>query len=76
MVDVFQLNSNPTYFQAVNYSENFLKLDTLINNLEEQTDIIKDVDSWHREYKVNIFSHNYFQTFSLYFRKNGNKTPI
>jgi len=39
------------YIRAVNYSKNFLKLDNLINNLEEQTDIIKDVDSWHREYK-------------------------
>ena len=38
--------------QSINYSENFLKLDNLINNLEEQRDIIKNVDSWHREYKV------------------------
>eukprot|EP00092_Neocalanus_flemingeri_P040503 GFUD01044108.1.p1 GENE.GFUD01044108.1~~GFUD01044108.1.p1 ORF type:complete len:1044 (-),score=198.42 GFUD01044108.1:97-3228(-) len=39
------------YLRSVNYSENFLKLDNLINNLEEQSDIIKYVDSWHREYK-------------------------
>jgi len=39
------------YVRSINYSENFLKLDNLINNLEDQKDIIKYVDSWHREYK-------------------------
>ena len=40
------------YFKAVNYSRDFTKLESLINDLENQTDIIKNVDSWMREYKV------------------------
>lgn len=39
------------YFKSINYAENFLKLDNLVNSLEEQTDIIKNVDSWHKEFK-------------------------
>ena len=50
--DLNRFDDDFTLFQSINYSENFLKIDNLINNLEEQTDIIKDVDSWHREYKV------------------------
>ena len=40
------------YFKAVNYSRDFTKMESLINDLENQTDIIKNVDSWMKEYKV------------------------
>ena len=42
--------------QAVNYTRDFTKLESLVNQLENQTDIIKNVDSWLKEYKV---SHHY-----------------
>ena len=39
--------------QAVNYTRDFTKLESLVNQLENQTDIIKNVDSWLKEYKVS-----------------------
>ena len=48
--------------QAVNYTRDFTKLESLVNQLESQTDIIKNVDSWLKEYKVS--QHSYISCLS------------
>ena len=39
----------------MNYTRDFSKLESLVNELENQTDIIKNVDSWLKEYKVSQY---------------------
>lgn len=42
------------YIRGVNYSKNFVQLENLVNNLEGQSDIIKNVDSWVAQYKIFV----------------------